>query len=108
MNIPTPAPAFHGIIPARYDSVRIPGKPLADIDGKPMFWHVYQGAAACPDLTSVHLATDDDRIARAAESLGVPYIMTAKDHVSGTNRVYEAACLYERLPIRQKSDTRQA
>ncbi len=85
------APAFHGIIPARYDSVRFPGKPLADIDGKPMFWHVYQGAATCKDLNSVHLATDDERIASAAEKLGVPFIMTAKDHVSGTNRVYEAA-----------------
>ena len=83
--------SFHGIIPARYDSVRFPGKPLADIDGKPMFWHVYQGAAACPDLRSVHLATDDERIARAAEGLNVPCIMTAKEHVSGTNRVYEAA-----------------
>ena len=84
-------PACHGIIPSRYASIRFPGKPLADIAGKPMFWHVYTGAASCPELASLHLATDDERIAGAAEALGVPCIMTSSDHVSGTNRVYEAA-----------------
>ena len=89
----SPGSRFHGIIPARYGSSRFPGKPLADIGGKPMFWHVYSRAARCVQLASLHLATDDERIARAAKDLGVPFLMTSSDHVSGTNRVCEAAKL---------------
>ncbi len=84
------APAF-GIIPARFESTRFPGKPLADILGKPMFWHVYTRAAQCRDLEAVYLATDDDRIYSAAKELNVPAIMTGPDHASGTDRVFEAA-----------------
>ena len=86
------------IIPARYDSTRFPGKPLADILGKPMFWHVWSRAMRCNGVTGVALATDDERIARAAADLGVPCIMTRKDHASGTDRVYEAACLLNLSP----------
>ncbi|UZP66359.1 3-deoxy-manno-octulosonate cytidylyltransferase [Desulfovibrio mangrovi] len=82
----------YGIIPARYASSRFPGKPLAEILGKPMFWHVYTRASQCPHMTRVVLATDDERIARAAEAHGVDYVMTRPDHASGTDRVYEAAC----------------
>lgn len=82
-----------GIIPARYDSSRFPGKPLALIEGKPMFWHVYQRACSCPEFDKVVLATDDERIASIARELDVEYVMTRKDHPSGTDRVYEAACL---------------
>lgn len=82
----------YGIIPARYESSRFPGKPLAEILGKPMFWHVYTRACKCPQLTQVVLATDDERIARAAEEHGVAYVMTRSDHASGTDRVFEAAC----------------
>ncbi len=82
----------YGIIPARYESSRFPGKPLADILGKPMFWHVYTRARQCPHFSRVVLATDDARIARAAEDLNVEYVMTRPDHASGTDRVYEAAC----------------
>jgi 3-deoxy-manno-octulosonate cytidylyltransferase (CMP-KDO synthetase) len=92
-----PKPPAHGIIPARYDSSRFPGKPLVMLGDKPMFQHVQQRAAACPDLASVTLATDDERILRAAEALGVPALMTSKDHKSGTDRVHEAARLL-RLP----------
>ena len=84
-------PACHGIIPARYGSTRFPGKALADIQGKPMFWHVWSRASQCPDLASVTLATDDARIANAASSLGVPVVMTSSEHQSGTDRVFEAA-----------------
>ncbi|MFP4225643.1 MAG: 3-deoxy-manno-octulosonate cytidylyltransferase [Desulfobacterales bacterium] len=87
----TEKPACYGIIPARYDSSRFPGKPLADICGKPMFWHVYSRAKKCPDITDVYLATDDERIAGAAENWGVPVVLTRPDHPSGTDRVYEAA-----------------
>lgn len=81
----------HGIIPARYASSRFPGKPLADIDGHPMFWHVYQRAQQSGCLASVTLATDDERIAAAARALAVPVVMTADNHQSGTDRVHEAA-----------------
>ena len=84
-------PKCYGIIPARYHSNRFPGKPLADISGKPMFWHVYERARCCPQLTRVVLATDDARIFEAAESLQVPVVMTGGDHRSGTDRVLEAA-----------------
>jgi len=84
-------PKCYGIIPARYKSIRFPGKPLADILGKPMFWHVFNRARLCPELTSVVLATDDDRIFSAAEKLDVPVVLTKNDHESGTDRVLEAA-----------------
>ena len=84
-------PECHGIIPARYESSRFPGKPLVEIMGKPMFWHVYDRARRCPQMTSVTLATDDDRIFEAAELMDVPVVMTRSDHQSGTDRVLEAA-----------------
>lgn len=84
-------PKCYGIIPARYRSARFPGKPLAEILGRPMFWHVYERARRCPQLTRVVLATDDTRIFEAAESLRVPVVMTDGEHHSGTDRVLEAA-----------------
>jgi 3-deoxy-manno-octulosonate cytidylyltransferase (CMP-KDO synthetase) len=86
-------PTCYGIIPARYASTRFPGKPLAPILGKPMFWHVYERAAQCPELFRVVVATDDDRILSAAEKWRVPAVMTRPDHPSGTDRVLEAAGL---------------
>lgn len=83
-------PCF-GIIPARYHSSRFPGKPLAEIHGKPMFWHVYQRASQCPHFDRVVLATDDERIANSAQQHDVPVVMTRANHPSGTDRVYEAA-----------------
>ena len=84
-------PLFYGIIPARYDSSRFPGKPLADIMGKPMFQRVYERALSCGQLNKVALATDDERIRDAAEERGVPVVMTRSDHASGTDRIDEAA-----------------
>ena len=84
-------PEYHGIIPARYQSSRFPGKPLADILGRPMIWHVFEGARQCPALSSVVLATDDERIRSAAQKWGIPVVMTRADHTSGTARVLEAA-----------------
>jgi 3-deoxy-manno-octulosonate cytidylyltransferase (CMP-KDO synthetase) len=80
-----------GIIPARFQSTRFPGKPLADILGKPMFWHVYKRARKCPQLSQVVLATDDNRIFDTARSLDVAAVMTRPDHPSGTDRILEAA-----------------
>ena len=87
----TTLPTCYGIIPARYKSHRFPGKPLADILGKPMFYHVYERAASCPLLRKVWLATDDQRIYDAAERLAVPVVMTNPDHPSGSDRIMEAA-----------------
>jgi 3-deoxy-manno-octulosonate cytidylyltransferase (CMP-KDO synthetase) len=83
----------YGIIPVRFGSTRFPGKPLADICGKPMFLHVYERAIKCTRLTKTLVATDDDRIFSAAKALGVPAVMTRTDHPSGTDRVLEAAQL---------------
>ena len=84
-------PPCYGIIPARYQSTRFPGKPLADILGRPMIWHVFERARQCHSLSSVVLATDDDRIQATAEKWGIPVVMTRADHPSGTDRVLEAA-----------------
>jgi 3-deoxy-manno-octulosonate cytidylyltransferase (CMP-KDO synthetase) len=92
----TASPKCYGIIPARYQSTRFPGKPLADILGRPMIWHVFERARQCTALSSVVLATDDDRIRSAAQKWGIPVVMTRADHPSGTDRVLEAA---ERLKL---------
>lgn len=84
-------PECHGIIPARYESARFPGKPLSMILGKPMFRHVYERAKLCSKLSGVTLATDDDRIYKAAQDWDVPVVMTSTTHASGTDRVLEAA-----------------
>ncbi|MBF0135383.1 MAG: 3-deoxy-manno-octulosonate cytidylyltransferase [Magnetococcales bacterium] len=78
------------IIPARYASTRLPGKPLADIAGKPMIQHVYERAAQAR-LDRVLVATDDERIQQAVLAFGGDVIMTSPDHPSGTDRVAEAA-----------------
>lgn len=84
-----------GIIPARYASSRFPGKPLAEILGRPMFVHVYERARRSPALEGVVLATDSRQIAAAAERYAVPWVMTRPDHPSGTDRVLEAARLLD-------------
>ena len=89
----TTLPECFGIIPARYQSKRFPGKPLADLHGKPMFWHVYSQARKCVHFSHIVLATDDQRIFSAAEALHVPVVMTDADHPSGTDRALEAATL---------------
>ena len=91
-------PRCYGIIPSRYGSRRFEGKPLAMILGKPMFWHVYNRACRCPALQKVVMATDDPRIFKAAEDLDVPVVMTRTDHVSGTDRVLEAALILQVEP----------
>lgn len=79
------------IIPARYQSNRFPGKPLALIDGKPMIQHVVERARQVPLLSRVVVATDDRRIAEVVASFKADYVMTRGDHVSGTDRLAEAA-----------------
>jgi 3-deoxy-manno-octulosonate cytidylyltransferase (CMP-KDO synthetase) len=79
------------IIPARYGSTRFPGKPLADIGGKPMIQHVYESASKAPELDRVVVATDDRRVEQAVRSFGGEVMMTSKHHASGTDRLAEVA-----------------
>lgn len=83
---------FRVIIPARYASTRFPGKPLAEIGGKPMVVHVCERAAKS-GASAVHVATDDERIASAVRTRGHSALMTRADHASGTERIAEAAAL---------------
>jgi len=81
---------FSVVIPARYASTRFPGKPLADLGGKPMVVRVCERAAKS-GAAGVHVATDDPRIAAAVRAAGYSALMTRADHVSGTDRLAEAA-----------------
>jgi 3-deoxy-manno-octulosonate cytidylyltransferase (CMP-KDO synthetase) len=83
---------FTVIVPARHASSRFPGKPLADIAGKPMVVRVCEQAAKS-GAAAVHVATDDERIAQAVRAHGHSALMTRADHVSGTDRIAEAAKL---------------
>lgn len=79
------------IIPARYESNRFRGKPLAKIAGKPMIQHVVERASNVDLLSRVVVATDDMRIAECVKSFGGEYVITRDDHVSGSDRLAEAA-----------------
>lgn len=79
---------FIGIIPARYASTRFPGKPLAQLGGKPVIQHVYEKVAAV--LEAAYVATDDERIYDVVKSFGGQVVMTRTDHKSGTDRIEEA------------------
>lgn len=79
------------IIPARYASTRFPGKPLADLGGRPLIEHVYQRVGQCRAIGTVLVATDDERILRTVEAFGGLARMTHPAHVSGTDRVAEVA-----------------
>ncbi len=83
---------FHVIIPARYASQRLPGKPLLDIAGKPMIQHVHERAVESGAAT-VTVATDDVRIAKAVQGFGGTACLTAEHHRSGTERLAETASL---------------
>ncbi|MDX1518614.1 MAG: 3-deoxy-manno-octulosonate cytidylyltransferase [Gammaproteobacteria bacterium] len=78
------------IIPSRYGSTRLPGKPLIDIAGQPLLQHVFD-AATRSQAGSVHIATDDERVKDLAESFGASAVMTSAAHRSGTDRLAEAA-----------------
>ena len=79
------------VIPARYDSSRFPGKPLAPIAGRPMIQHVVERAKMSRRVSRVIVATDDDRIRAAVASFGGESIITRREHRSGTERIAEVA-----------------
>lgn len=82
---------FICVIPARYKSSRFPGKPLADINGRPLIWWVYQQAIKISQFNKVIVATDDLRIKKSCKNLGLNVMMTSQDHPTGTDRVSEIA-----------------
>lgn len=85
---------FRIIIPARYGSERLPGKPLLKIVGKPLIQHVYERACTS-NATEIIIATDDERIHTAAQSFGAQVCMTSTDHTSGTERIAEVISLLD-------------
>ncbi|MFA5840612.1 MAG: NTP transferase domain-containing protein, partial [Candidatus Margulisiibacteriota bacterium] len=79
------------VIPARYGATRLPGKPLAEIDGRPMIWYVWSKASAAKIPSRVVVATDDERIASVVRGFGGEAVLTSPECASGTDRVAEAA-----------------
>ncbi len=84
--------SFKVVIPARYGSTRLPGKPLRLIAGLPMIQHVFIRAMAS-EASEVVVATDDERISTACEGFGATVCMTRADHISGTDRIAEVAAI---------------
>jgi 3-deoxy-manno-octulosonate cytidylyltransferase (CMP-KDO synthetase) len=86
------------VIPARFGSTRFPGKPLADLLGKPLIQWVYEQARRVPGLDGVFVATDDERIRDCVTGFGGQAVMTRSDHPSGSDRLAEAADLLNLSP----------
>jgi 3-deoxy-manno-octulosonate cytidylyltransferase (CMP-KDO synthetase) len=80
-----------GIIPARYDSTRFPGKVLVPIHGYPMVHHVYRRSLVCTQLDDLMIATDSELVAETCTNLGDKVVLTDPEHTSGTDRVAEVA-----------------
>jgi len=94
-GLPNPNPTVVCIIPARYSSSRLPGKPLLEIAGRPMVVRVVERALAAPSVSRAIVATDDERILKAVRDAGHEALMTRPDHASGSDRLAEAAAVVE-------------
>lgn len=79
------------VIPARYQSTRFPGKPLAEIEGKPMIWWVYNQCKKVDFFDDIYVATDSVVIQKSCQKLGINCILTSDKHLTGTDRVGEVA-----------------
>lgn len=79
------------VLPARYGSTRFPGKPLADLLGRPLIWHAYEAVRGVPGVDRVVVATDDARIADEVSRRGGEAIITTGEHATGTDRLAEVA-----------------
>ena len=84
-----------GVIPARYQSSRLPGKPLADICGKPMLWWVYQQVSKIEAFDEVVCAIDDERIKTICEDYNMKYLMTNSNHPEHISRIHEVSTMIE-------------
>ena len=87
------------VIPARYASTRLPGKPLSLIAGKPMIQHVYERACQAKLPDEVVVATDNELVKKAVDSFGGKAMMTSPDHPSGTDRLAEVALNYPDVDV---------
>ena len=87
------------VIPARYASTRLPGKPLADIVGKPMIQHVYERSAQATIPQQVVVATDDEKVFQAVQQFGGKVVMTSSEHQTGTDRLAEVASKYAEVDV---------
>ncbi|PKL29089.1 MAG: 3-deoxy-manno-octulosonate cytidylyltransferase [Spirochaetae bacterium HGW-Spirochaetae-2] len=83
-----------GVIPVRYDSTRLPGKPLCDICGKPMVQRVYEIASLSTLLDDLLVATDDQRVFDAVTAFGGKVVMTSAEHMTGSDRIAEVVRSY--------------
>ncbi|HEX3557845.1 MAG TPA: 3-deoxy-manno-octulosonate cytidylyltransferase [Pyrinomonadaceae bacterium] len=92
---PSKNPTVVAIIPARYSSSRLPGKPLLEIAGRPMVLHVVERALSAPSVARAVVATDDERIFEAVSAAGHEALMTSAAHASGSDRLAEAAAQIE-------------
>lgn len=89
-----PARSVTVVIPARFGSSRFPGKPLVKLNGKPMIQHVYERASACRAVSSVMVATDDERIKQVVEQFGGLAVLVTGDYRTGTDRVAAVARMF--------------
>lgn len=87
------------VIPARYGSTRLPGKPLADIAGKPMIQRVYEQVQKAKKVDTVLVATDHEKVFAAVQEFGGKVMMTDKNHLTGTDRLAEVASANEDFDI---------
>src|SRR6476661_2887492 len=94
LEMPKASQSVTVVIPARYGSSRFPGKPLVELNGKPMIQHVYQRAVACRAVSDALVATDDERIKQAVERFGGRVIMVTGDYRTGTDRVAAVARMF--------------
>lgn len=90
-NIYSPIMRVIGVIPARYASSRFPGKPLADICGKPMVWWVYNNMSSLDCLDDLIVATDDEKIVDVCKQYNMKVMLTSTNHETGTDRVVEVS-----------------
>ena len=84
-----------GVIPCRYNSTRLPGKPLLDVCGKTIVRRVYENVSHCRLIDELIVATDDERIVNEVEAFGGKAVMTSRMHPTGTDRGAEAAAMYD-------------
>ena len=94
-GLPIQNPTVVAIIPARYSSGRLPGKPLLEIQGRAMVLHVVERALSAPSVSRAVVATDDERIFAAVRAAGHEALMTSAAHASGSDRLAEAAAHIE-------------
>ncbi|MGA8264068.1 MAG: 3-deoxy-manno-octulosonate cytidylyltransferase [Ignavibacteriaceae bacterium] len=88
-----------GVIPARFASTRLMGKPLADIGGKPMIQHTFESASKSKLISKIVIAVDDKKVSKAAEGFGAEVIMTPKSIATGSDRIAYVAKFYKDAEI---------